>query len=137
MADSDSILTLTGQIIHPDSSEASIEPNSRLFVHLQDISELHDVPTTIAMFVAHADVFPIAFNISYSSDEVTPGHTYALNAKIVNGDNELSLASNRRVDVKLLGLGRTTFIDIAMVSLKRTYHRRTCPMSCYSRNLRE
>ena len=125
MADSDSTLTFRGQIIHPDNSQASIEPDSRLFVHLQDISELDDLPTTIALFVTYADVLPIAFNITYSSDDVTPGHTYALNAKIVNRDNELSLVSSRRVDVKLLGLGRTTFIDIAMVSLKRTYHRRT------------
>jgi hypothetical protein len=38
-----------------------------------------------------------------------------LNAKIINKDHEILFANQNRIQVKLLGIGRTTFIDIPVL----------------------
>jgi uncharacterized lipoprotein YbaY len=107
--------TLSGQIIYPYGSQISIEPDSRLIVELQDLS----VTTIIARKIIPALVFPVIFNISYAWNQITRGHLYVLNARIFNRNDELLFINEKRFEVRLLGAGRTTFIDISVMAAIR------------------
>jgi uncharacterized lipoprotein YbaY len=115
------MLTLNGQIIHPSGAQIPIEPGSRLFVYLQDLSMAQDIPTTVVLLTESAVAFPIVFNISYPSKDIIRDNSYIVNAKIVNSNNELSFSNDQRIPVKLLGVGRTMFIDVAVVAHIRTF----------------
>jgi len=107
--------TLSGQIIYPYGSQISIEPDSRLIVELQDLS----VTTIIARKIIPALVFPVIFNISYAWNQITRGHLHVLNARIFNRNDELLFINEKRFEVRLLGAGRTTFIDISVIAARR------------------
>jgi hypothetical protein len=47
--------------------------------------------------------------------DATNSHVHVLNARIINKNNEILFANQNRIQVKLLGIGRTTFIDIPVV----------------------
>jgi len=111
--------TIDGQVIYPSSSQILIEPDSELIIELQDISVTNDLVTTIAQQISRAVVFPIIFSISYACNLIIPGHTYVLNAKIINKYDEILFVNEKRITVRLLGAGRTTFIDIPVVPYKR------------------
>jgi len=111
--------TIDGQVIYPSSSQILIEPDSELIIELQDISVTNDLVTTIAQQISRAVVFPIIFSISYACNQIIPGHTYVLNAKIINKYDEILFVNEKRITVRLLGAGRTTFIDIPVVPYKR------------------
>jgi uncharacterized lipoprotein YbaY len=99
-------------VIYPSGSQISIQPDSELIIELQDISITYDLATTIAKHISIAVVFPIIFNISYTSNEIDNGHLHVLNAKIINKYCDILFVNEKRVEVKLLGVGRTTFIDV-------------------------
>jgi uncharacterized lipoprotein YbaY len=106
------IFTIYGQIIYPGGSQISIEPDSRLVLQLEDISVTDDLATIITQKISRAVVFPVIFNISYASNKIKHNHLHVLIAKIVNRNDELSFVNVKRIEVSLLGIGRTTFIDI-------------------------
>jgi uncharacterized lipoprotein YbaY len=109
---------LDGQVIYSSNSQVPmpIPFDSRLIIELQDISVIHDLATTIAQHTSPAIVFPIIFNIRYAFNQIIRSHVYVLNARIINKNNEILFANQNRIQVKLLGIGRTTFIDIPVVS---------------------
>jgi uncharacterized lipoprotein YbaY len=88
---------------------------------LEEISITNDFTDIIAEKIGRAIVFPIIFNISYASNLVAHKHLYVLNAKIINKYNELLFVNEKRVEVKPLGAGRTTFIDVPVFRVKRMY----------------
>ena len=106
---------LTGQVLNYNVGSASIAPASRLILQLQDLSAGYANPLSIAEQTYSVTTFPIAFNMSYSPEEVLLGHSYGISARIVDDHNVLCFANNRLVEVKLLGGGRTTFIDIPVI----------------------
>jgi len=110
--------TLYGQVIYPGGSQISIEPDSQLIVDLQDISVIHELVKTISEQIISAVVFPIIFNISYTSNQIIYEHVYVLNAKIINKYHAISFLNEKRIEVKLLGAGRTQFIDIPVVPIR-------------------
>ena len=105
-------MTIGGQIIYPGGLQTSIEPHSRLILQLKDMSITNYFENIIAEAISKATVFPVIFNISYASDQIIHNHLHVLEAKIVNKYDELLFVNENRVEVKLLGAGRTTFIDI-------------------------
>lgn len=109
--------TLYGQVIYPSGPQISIKPDSRLIVHLQDISVTHELAATIAEYNSEAVAFPMVFSVSYAWNQITPGHVHVLNAKIIDKDNNILLVNEKRIEVKLLGAGRTRFADIPVVPL--------------------
>jgi len=111
--------TMYGQVIYPGGSQISIQPNSQLIIELQDISITYDLAKTIARQISDAVVFPIIFDISYTSNEITYGHLHVLNAKIINKYYDVLFVNEKRIEVKLLGTGRTKFIDIPVVPIKQ------------------
>ncbi len=111
----DRYFTLNGQVIYPSGSRVSIPSNSQLIIELQDISVTHGLVKTIAQHTSRAIVFPIIFNIRYAFDQIIHSHVHVLNAKIINKDHEILFANQNRIQVKLLGIGRTTFIDIPVL----------------------
>jgi uncharacterized lipoprotein YbaY len=120
ITDYENYLTLDGQVIYPSSSQTSIEPDSRLIVELEDISVTHELRSIIAQQIYEANVFPIIFSISYELNTIMRGHSYVLNAKIINRNDDIMFVNEKRIEVKLLGAGRTTFIDIPVVLFLRT-----------------
>lgn len=116
-SDSDESLTLFGQVIYPTGSQISIPPASGLIVELYDMSSTNYLFNIIAQTSIDANVFPVIFNITYIRNEVTPNHVYVLNARIVNQYSNILFINNKRIQVKLLGGGRTTFIDIPVVPI--------------------
>ena len=113
----DECLTLFGQVIYPTGSQISIPPASRLTVELHDMSSTNYFFKAIAQTSIDANVFPIIFNITYVRNEVLPNHIYVLNARIVNRYSNILFINNKRIQVKLLGGGRTTFVDIPVVPI--------------------
>jgi uncharacterized lipoprotein YbaY len=73
---------------------------------------------TIAKRISSAIVFPIIFSISYTSTQIIYQHVYVLNAKIINKHNDILFLNEKRIEVKLLGAGRTQFIDIPVVPVR-------------------
>jgi hypothetical protein len=106
-------------VIYPSGSQISIQPDSQLIIELQDISVTYDLTTTIAQQIINAVVFPIIFSISYTSNQIIHGHLYVLNAKIINKYQDILFVNEKRIEVKLLGAGRTTFIDIPVIPVQR------------------
>lgn len=115
--------TLYGQVIYPTGSHILIPPNSRIIIQLQDISVADDLVTTIAEYNSKAIVFPIIFNISYTWNKIIHEHAYVIHAKIFNEkNNEILFVNEKRVEVKLLGAGRTRFVDIPVIPLSRMFN---------------
>lgn len=109
--------TIFGQVIYPTGSQISIPPACRLIVELHDISGSNYLFKTIAQTNIDANVFPIIFNITYMRNVVLPNHIYVLNARIVTEYSNILFVNNKRIAVKLLGGGRTTFIDIPVIPI--------------------
>ena len=117
MSDFESYFTLSGQIIYPIGSHVFIPPESRLIVELDDISVTDTLFKNIAQTIVDVDVFPISFNLSYAISDVIPHHVHVLNARIINKDANILFTNSKRIEVKLLGGGRTTFIDIPIAPI--------------------
>ncbi|CAF1130392.1 unnamed protein product [Adineta steineri] len=115
--DDDRILTLHGQIINLHKHHISIEPGSHLIIELHDISVTDQLSTKIAQQTINAYVFPITFSVNYEPNEVVHNHLYVLYASIVNNRNEVTFTSERRNEVKLLGPGRTTYVDVPVIGV--------------------
>ncbi|CAF1211211.1 unnamed protein product [Adineta steineri] len=113
----DRTLTLHGQIINLHKHHISIEPGSHLIIELHDISVTDQLSTKIAQQTINAYVFPITFSVNYEPNEVVHNHLYVLYASIVNNRNEVTFTSERRNEVKLLGPGRTTYVDVPVIGV--------------------
>ena len=116
--DDPSTWILSGQILDHTPGSMPIEPGSRLILQLQDVSDLHTIPLTITQHICNAKAFPIMFNISYFPDEILLGHSYGISAQVVNENNVLCFVNDRLIEVKLLGTGRTTFVDVPVIFLR-------------------
>lgn len=109
---------LSGQILNHTPGSMPIEPGSRLILQLQDVSDVHTTPLTISQHICNIKAFPIMFNISYFPDEILRGHSYGISAQVVNENNVLCFVNDRLIEVKLLGAGRTTFVDVPVIFLR-------------------
>ncbi|UJR08447.1 hypothetical protein I4U23_012717 [Adineta vaga] len=103
---------LDGQVIYPFHSLTSLEQESRLIIELHDISVTDRFSIKIAEQTREAIVFPIIFNITYDPHQIIRDHLHIVNVRIVNIYDEILFVNMRRIAVRLLGKGRTTFIDI-------------------------
>ena len=95
--------------------QTSIEPNSELIVELHDISVKDVFSVKVAEQKRPAVVFPIIFNISYNPEQIILHHVHIINARIVNMYDEIMFVNQKRIEVSLLGNGRTTFIDVPVI----------------------
>lgn len=66
-----------------------------------------------------ARAFPIVFSIHYNPMKIARGNVHVLNVRVVNRHNEILFVNERRIEVRLLGKGRTTFIDVPVVPIAR------------------
>jgi len=110
---------ITGQVFHVLGSTIGLPRNSYFLVEIDDATVKTPL-RTFAVHVSRANVFPVMFNISYVVTNVIYGHTYMINAKIFNEFHELLFQNDKFIEVKLLGRGRTQFIDIPVCSILRT-----------------
>lgn len=117
ISDFENYFTLSGQIIYPVGSHATIPWNTRLIIELNDISVTNSLFKTIGQTIIDIDVFPISFNLTYAINDVIPNHIYVLNARIIDRYSNILFTNSKRIQVKLLGGGRTTFIDIPIAPI--------------------
>ena len=108
-----------GQVIYPYGSPISIVRGSRLVVELHDISVTDVFSVKIAEQTREAVVFPIVFSIHYNPNDVVHGHLHVLNVRVVNKYDEILFLNEKRIEVRLLGKGRTTFIDVPVIRMMR------------------
>ncbi|MFD1197549.1 META domain-containing protein [Brucella gallinifaecis] len=77
--------TISGKVIYRE--RIALPPEARLIVQLSDVS-LADAPSKIIgeTRIEAAQGSPIMFAINYDTNMIEPGHSYALQARIVAGD---------------------------------------------------
>lgn len=119
MFPSENYRTIHGHVIYPYGCQSSIPIPSFVIIELQDISVSSHFPRTIGTAIGQARVFPIPFNISYIVADVKYGHTHVINAKIVNQHHDVLFLNDREIEVKLIGLSRTKFVNIPVALIKR------------------
>ncbi|CAF1059462.1 unnamed protein product [Adineta ricciae] len=107
--------TLDGQVLYLHGPQTLIEPNSELIVELHDISVKDVFSVKVAEQTRAAVVFPIIFNISYNPERIILHHVHIINVRIVNMYDEIMFVNQKRIEVSLLGHGRTTFIDVPVI----------------------
>lgn len=111
--------TIDGQVFYQYGSSVSIPSNSYLLVEIEDSTVKSRLTRAFAIYVNRARIFPVTFNISYVVPNVVYGHAYTINAKIINRFHDVLFQNERIIEVKLLGRGRTRFIDIPVGTIQR------------------
>lgn len=105
--------TISGKVVYRE--RIALPPEARLSVQLIDIS-LADAPSkTIGETLIEAPHgSPIPFAINFDTDEIEPGHTYALQARIVAGDT-LWFVTDERYTVDPKDAHTSTELKLVMV----------------------
>ncbi|CAF4737903.1 unnamed protein product [Rotaria sp. Silwood1] len=113
-------IILTGRATFSGGSTTPIEPDGKLTVELQDTS-LADAPAkVIARATSKVTKFPVVFGMKYSSNQITPGHTYSLQANIRNKKNELLYTNDVSILVTPLSIDRRKPIEVPVILVKKT-----------------
>lgn len=115
--------TITGQVFYSLGLPVSIPRHSYILVEIEDSTLKTQYSRTFANYIARATIFPVVFNISYAVTNVVYGHVYVINAKLFNEFHEILFRNQQVIEVKLLGKGRTRFIDIPVLAVQRMINR--------------
>lgn len=85
---------LRGDVIYRE--RIALPPDASVQVKLVDVSRA-DAPATVIseIQIKPAGQVPIAYTLSYDSDDILPGHDYALQARIERGDQLLFINTAR------------------------------------------
>ncbi|CAF1451292.1 unnamed protein product [Adineta steineri] len=111
---------IRGSITFPDSPKTVIESDAKLTVELQDIAHADAAAKVITKVVDDIAEFPKEFTIKFLPLQITEGHRYSLSVSIRNKKNELLYINDVIAQVIPLGTGRTKYIDVPVILIKKT-----------------
>ncbi|MCO8166339.1 YbaY family lipoprotein [Pseudomonas sp. 21LCFQ02] len=98
------IASLEGEVFYLQRS--ALPPAATLSVSLQDVSRADAPATTLAQYNTPINTqVPLPFHLQYDPAQVTPGHSYAVSARI-EADGRLLFISTERHSVNLDGSDR-------------------------------